>query len=121
MSQFLRWHEGGARQRAQPARAARGSATDRVAQRRKHTALAAILAIGFALRLIGALALPNIAHPDEIFQVIEPAHRLVFGSGIVSWEYIVGIRSWAFPGLIAGVMAVAGRLGDDPQLVFGAI
>jgi phosphatidylinositol glycan class B len=118
MTQYV----GRVRPATEPTHAAYGRATPAwLAQRRKWAALVAILVAAFAIRLIAAIALPNIAHPDEIFQVVEPAHRLVFGSGIVPWEYIVGIRSWAFPGLIAGVMEIARGLGDDPRLLFGAI
>ena len=41
--------------------------------------------------------------PDEIFQTLEPAHKLVFGRGITYWEFKVGARSWFLPGIIAGV------------------
>jgi GPI mannosyltransferase 3 len=62
--------------------------------------------LGFALTLrIGlAVASPNIFFPDEIFQTLEPAHRLVYGYGVISWEWRMGIRSWVFPAFLAGVM-----------------
>ena len=80
--------------------------------------LRAVLALGFALRLAAWWAWPNVQWADEIFQVTEPAHRLVFGTGIVAWEWLVGIRSWLLPGIIAGLMEL-GRLfgGDDPELI----
>jgi phosphatidylinositol glycan class B len=40
-------------------------------------------------------------HPDEIFQVLEPAHRFVYGFGIQSWEFHDGARSWFLPGIVA--------------------
>ena len=48
--------------------------------------LAMILAAAFAIRLAVHYLLPNIVYPDEIFQVTEPAHRLAFGTGLISWE-----------------------------------
>jgi hypothetical protein len=54
-------------------------------------------------------------HPDEIWQYLEPAYRLDFGRGIVTWEYRSGIRSWLIPSLLAGPLA-AGKLllGNTP-------
>ena len=34
-------------------------------------------------------------------QYLEQAHRLVFGAGMVPWEYEQGVRPWVFPLLIA--------------------
>jgi phosphatidylinositol glycan class B len=56
--------------------------------------------------------------PDEIYQSLEPAHRLVFGHGFVPWEFIDGARSWAFPALVAAVIRLA---GDDPSTYLGAV
>ena len=39
--------------------------------------------------------------PDEIYQSFEPAHRLVFGHGLVAWEFLEGARTWAVPGFVA--------------------
>ena len=36
--------------------------------------------------------------------VREPAHRLAFGTGVITWEYIDGIRSWLLPSVIAAIM-----------------
>jgi hypothetical protein len=49
--------------------------------------------------------------PDEIFQSLEQAHRLVFGYGIVPWEFRMGARSWVFPGLIGGLLQLADLVG----------
>jgi hypothetical protein len=50
-------------------------------------------------------------HPDEVFQALEPAHRLAFGTGEVMWEWTVGLRNWALPGAIGGVLWLEDRLG----------
>jgi len=68
------------------------------------SAWSALLAFAFTLRIGLALGSPNIFYPDEIFQTLEPAHRLVFGYGVISWEWRFGIRSWVFPAFLAGVM-----------------
>lgn len=63
-----------------------------------------LLALALALRVGLALAFPNVAWPDETFETREPAHRLAFGNGVVTWEYREGIRSWVLPFGLAGVM-----------------
>jgi hypothetical protein len=41
---------------------------------------ALLLRVGLAMRV------PSMAHPDEIFQTQEAAHRLAYGYRIVTWE-----------------------------------
>ncbi|HEX4112315.1 MAG TPA: hypothetical protein VH020_07245 [Stellaceae bacterium] len=77
----------------------------------------ALLAVAFGLRLGAVYLAPNIHWPDEIFQGMEPAHRLVFGTGAVAWEWLVGARSWLLPGLIAALMEVGRLFGDAPAIV----
>ncbi len=69
--------------------------------------LAALMLLAIALRLIAAWR-PSIAHPDEVFQYLEQAHRLVFGNGFVPWEYRDGMRGWLVPMLLAGPMWLGG-------------
>ena len=61
-----------------------------------------MLAIG--LRLIPIIFVPSMVWADEIFQTSEQAHRLVYGSGLVPWEFQLGMRSWLLPGVIAALM-----------------
>ncbi|MDR3521977.1 MAG: mannosyltransferase [Acidocella sp.] len=77
-------------------------------------ALYSVLAIAFAIRLAVALWFPNVIAFDEVYQYLEPAHRLVFGQGFVPWEFQVGLRSWLIPLLLAGPMALAHWLFADP-------
>ena len=70
-----------------------------------------ILALAFALRAAVALSGDFVLHPDEIMQYLEPAHRLVFGNGIMAWEFFHGGRSWLIPGFVAGILALLDRLG----------
>ncbi|MFL5356205.1 glycosyltransferase family 39 protein [Archangium sp.] len=50
-------------------------------------------------------------HPDEVFQFLEPAHGLAFGYWLQSWEWLEGLRNWAVPGVLGGVLMLCGRLG----------
>jgi phosphatidylinositol glycan class B len=75
---------------------------------------AAVFVAAFLLRLIPVLIFPGINYPDEIIQTTEQAHRLVYGVGMVPWEFIYGTRSWIIPGFIAGVMRFAALFGDGP-------
>jgi GPI mannosyltransferase 3 len=72
-----------------------------------------IAAIG--LRLIPVVFVPTMVWGDEIFQSSEQAHRLVFGTGLLPWEFQVGIRSWLLPGAIAGLMELSRLAGDGPE------
>jgi hypothetical protein len=72
-----------------------------------------ILVLAFVLRATFALTTDYVAHPDEIFKYLEPAHRLVFGQGIVTWEYAYGTRSWIIPGFIALILKCLAALGLD--------
>jgi hypothetical protein len=76
----------------------------------------AIFAIGFFFSWLPlVLAPPVIANPDEVFQALEPGHRLAFGYGMVPWEFDYGARSWALGYLAALPMALAGFLGKGPD------
>ena len=64
--------------------------------------IGALLLFAAGLRLTALLALPSMNWGDEIFQATEQAHRLVYGTGLVPWEFQVGIRSWILPGVHRG-------------------
>jgi hypothetical protein len=72
-----------------------------------------LLAIG--LRLVPIVLVPSMVWPDEIFQTAEQAHRLVYGSGLVPWEFQLGMRSWLLPGVIAALMELSRIAGDGPD------
>lgn len=76
-------------------------------------ALWAAALLGGALRLWMAWCDQGVFWPDEIFQSLEPAHRLVFGYGLQAWEFLHGARGWLFPGFIAAVLAMERELGLD--------
>ncbi|MGA3373342.1 MAG: hypothetical protein ABSC48_16425 [Terracidiphilus sp.] len=70
-----------------------------------------LLAIALGLRIGLAIHFPNVFHPDEVFQTLEPAHRLAYGYGVATWEWRAGVRSWVFPAFLAGVMRSTGWMG----------
>lgn len=76
------------------------------------TLLAVALALGLLGRAWGAFD-DGIYWPDEIYQSFEPAHFLVFGAGLMPWEYLEGARTWALPGLVAAVLKLCAALGVD--------
>ncbi|MCY4610098.1 MAG: hypothetical protein OXC38_00045 [Gammaproteobacteria bacterium] len=81
-----------------------------------------VLALAFAARAAVALAGDFVLHPDEIMQYLEPAHRLVFGSGITYWEFFYGARSWLVPGLVAGILVLFDSLGlGEPFWYVGGV
>lgn len=71
----------------------------------------ALIFLAFALRVGLALAYPTVDWPDEIFQTTEPAHRLAFGNGVVTWEWLTGARNWALPGWLAIIMRTTAWMG----------
>jgi len=74
------------------------------------------IAVGAALRIHLALTEDGLFWPDEVFQSLEPAHRLVYGYGFVTWEFIEGARNFAFPGLVAAILAACRAAGiDEPR------
>ena len=81
-----------------------------------------VLALAFAARAAIALSGDFILHPDEIMQYLEQGHRLVFGNGVIYWEFFYGQRSWLLPGLIGGVLQLcdAAGLGESKWYV-GAV
>jgi len=94
-----------------------------------HAVLVLALLAGALPRLWLAFYDDGIYWPDEVYQSLEPAHWLVYGYGLLPWEFVDGMRNWAFPGFVAGLLSVSRLAGlDEPsayltfiRLVFGAI
>ena len=81
-----------------------------------------VLTLAFAARAAVALSGDFVVHPDEIMQYLEPAHRLVFGSGVIYWEYFYGARSWLIPGVVAGILRLFDAVGfGDPFWYVGGV
>src|SRR5229473_1619945 len=83
--------------------------------------LLCLIVLGVLLRLVPTVFVPSINWGDEIFQTVEPAHRLVFGYGLVPWEFELGMRSWLLPGVLAGLIEIARIVGDGPRYYLSAI
>ena len=77
--------------------------------------LAALVLLAITVRAVPTALVPSVVWPDEVFQASEQAHRLVYGSGLVPWEFQFGARSWLLPGAIAGLMELARIAGDGPD------
>ncbi|MDP1826557.1 MAG: hypothetical protein Q8L48_25025 [Archangium sp.] len=71
------------------------------------------LALGLLLRARIVFTDDGINWPDEIYQSFEPAHRLVFGHGLVAWEFLEGARTWAVPGFVAVWLSLCKLVGAD--------
>lgn len=70
------------------------------------------IAVAGALLAVAVVALKRgRQHPDEVFQFLEPAHGLAFGYWLVAWEWVEGLRNWAVPGVLGGILALCGRMG----------
>jgi GPI mannosyltransferase 3 len=77
------------------------------------TTLAAIFIAALALRMVVPMFWPGIHYPDEVMQSLEQAHRLVFGNGLVPWEFRDGARSWLLPALLAAPMWLGDVLAPE--------
>ncbi|MFC2162752.1 glycosyltransferase family 39 protein [Candidatus Altiarchaeota archaeon] len=82
--------------------------------------LIALIFAAFISRAYSLYATRGYIHPDNLYQILEPAHRFVYGYGVVTWEFVYGMRSWMQPLLTAmifraGLMA---GLDDIGQLIF---
>jgi GPI mannosyltransferase 3 len=65
---------------------------------------ALLVIVATTTRILQVLTEPAYLHPDALFQGLEPAFSLVWGHGILPWEFRDGLRSWAWPGLLAAPM-----------------
>lgn len=82
---------------------------------RRHRALAGIVGVALALRLILASRM-TVFHADEVWQYLEPAYGVVTGSWVRAWEFHAGIRGWFVPLVLAAPIAVGQALAPQTQL-----
>nr|XP_036215464.1 GPI mannosyltransferase 3 isoform X2 [Bactrocera oleae] len=66
-----------------------------------------------AVRLASVFIVQTSYVPDEYWQSLEVAHKLTFGYGYLTWEWVQGIRSYVYPILIAGVYKLLALLNLD--------
>jgi phosphatidylinositol glycan class B len=74
-----------------------------------------ILALALALRL-GVIPIVGFHHPDELWQYLEPAHKLVFDRWVAAWEFRAGIRTWLIPVVVAGPMWLGDVIAPESPL-----
>ena len=79
--------------------------------------VAMILVAAAVPRVALAIKDQGIFWPDEIFQSLEQAHRVVFGYGFIPWEFQDGARSWLFPGAFALLWKAAATVGVRSAIV----
>jgi hypothetical protein len=81
-----------------------------------------IIAAGFAIRGYASVHSMGIVHPDEHQQYMEQANRLAYGYGETFWEQDRGMRSYLFPGALAGCLLALDFCGmTDPVVQSAAI
>lgn len=76
--------------------------------------LRSIIAIGLIARVLFALGSDHVYFPDEIFQTIEQAYRLITGYGVVPWEFAYHMRSYVPALLLTGPLKLLLELTRDP-------
>lgn len=62
----------------------------------------ALFLTSLVVRLFNAFTIRTYFQPDEYFQALEPAHKLVYGYGHITWEWHEHLRSAMHPLLYAG-------------------
>ncbi|XP_070511275.1 GPI mannosyltransferase 3 isoform X2 [Cardiocondyla obscurior] len=60
-----------------------------------------LLSILILWRLINVILVRTVHVPDEYWQSLEVAHRLIFGYGYLTWEWTTMIRSYTYPFFIS--------------------
>lgn len=78
--------------------------------------LAKLALLALALRCVAVVFSRGYEFVDQQFQYVDPAWGLATGNEWWhAWEWSAGIRSWAYPGLLAGVFRIGTGLGiTDP-------
>ncbi len=76
--------------------------------------------LGVLPALIAVVQLGRI-HPDEVYQVLEPAWFRAHGYGVVAWEWKVGLRNWAVPFVAMGMLNLADVLGLTHPVAYRAL
>jgi len=83
-------------------------------------ALLAICLLAVIIRALVMTFLPSILHPDERMW-LESTNWLVNHRWLQSWDFQVGTRSWLWPGLMAGFMAIGELFGAPPSSGLGGV
>jgi hypothetical protein len=70
-----------------------------------------VIGCGMVARLVVAIARIDLVWPDEHFQALEPAYKIVSGHGLMAWEWTAHYRTWVIPALYIPIVAVCKLLG----------
>ncbi|WP_395831237.1 glycosyltransferase family 39 protein [Archangium violaceum] len=70
-----------------------------------------LLGVVGVLPAVGAVVQLGRIHPDEVYQLLEPAWFRAHGYGVLAWEWRAGLRNWALPGVAAWLLRLADVLG----------
>ncbi|XP_061399484.1 GPI mannosyltransferase 3 [Musca vetustissima] len=66
-----------------------------------------------AVRTASVFVVKTFYVPDEYWQSLEVAHKITFGYGYLTWEWVQGIRSYIYPVVIAGIYKILALLSLD--------
>ncbi|CAH6718713.1 GPI mannosyltransferase 3 [[Candida] jaroonii] len=72
-----------------------------------------VFAVVLAIRLVNVFTLKTFFQPDEFYQSLEVAHRLIFGYGYETWEWKEGLRSSLHPLIYAVGYYLTRYLGEN--------
>ena len=81
------------------------------------------LGIALLLRLPAVLFAHGFFFVDQQFQYVDPAWHLATGQAWhETWEFIDGLRSWVYPGLLAGIFRLLLSVGfEEPMPLMQAV
>ncbi|XXF79808.1 glycosyltransferase family 39 protein [Myxococcaceae bacterium GXIMD 01537] len=80
-----------------------------------------LLGVVALLPAVIAVAQLGRIHPDEVYQVLEPAWHRVHGYGVQAWEWRDGLRNWAVPLVASWVLRLAALLGITHPVAYRAL
>lgn len=66
-----------------------------------------------ALRILNCFLVQTSFVPDEYWQSLEVAHRMVFSYGYLTWEWTERLRGYTYPLIFASIYKVLHLLGKD--------
>ncbi|XP_040979665.1 GPI mannosyltransferase 3 isoform X3 [Aquila chrysaetos chrysaetos] len=74
---------------------------------------APLLALTVALRALNCFLVQTSFVPDEYWQSLEVAHRMVFNYGYLTWEWANGLRGYSYPLIFASIYKALQLLAKD--------
>ncbi|XP_077041457.1 GPI alpha-1,2-mannosyltransferase 3 isoform X2 [Agelaius phoeniceus] len=74
---------------------------------------ASLLALTLALRTLNCFLVQTSFVPDEYWQSLEVAHRMVFNYGYLTWEWTSNLRGYSYPLIFASMYKALQVLAKD--------